>query len=175
MGYIVGSLLREGCSASAIDYVRTLVQPADADAGGPIDQAEQMVWVKRNESKFDVAGWRLDHASIQLDPAASQAARNLAGSTPEPYLRIRRAADRKIVYESDTDGRRYSLAWDSNFILWKGPEYYIGVYAQHNLKRDTSLGDRALRADEVPPSVTAKDLANGIYWSGDFAWTAVHY
>jgi pimeloyl-ACP methyl ester carboxylesterase len=174
MGFVVGSMLADGCSPTSVDYLRTLIQPENSDAGSPIDEDSQLNWDAQNKANLTLAGWRLDHAAIQLDPEAKKAARNSAGSVPEPYLRIQKA-DHSILYESETHGRRMSMDFDSNFILWRGPSYLVSVYAQHNLKHDTTLGDHSLDADETPPGEWSIDLADHVYWSGKFDWAPVHY
>ena len=175
MGYVVGSTFRAGCSDGSVHYLKTLIQVDDGDDGGPIDEAAQESWVTKNEPRFTLAGWRLDHGLIELDAKASEAARNSAGSKPEPYLRVQTANDHKILYESETQGRTFSSEWESDFVLWKGPAYLLGVYAQHNLKHDTTLGNRMVKADEAPPADCPVNIAGGIFWSGKFHWTPVHY
>src|SRR5260370_36401062 len=141
MGYLVGELLGNRASKAGLEYIKTLLQPDDADSGEPVPAFVEDSWVQRHERGFQTAGWRLNKVDLELNPAATRRAGNLDGSAPDPYMHL-------VILESDGEQKSHDLpwahntlkeSWKTNLILWTGQTGFFSVPVHHEMRADTDL------------------------------------
>lgn len=104
MSYLVGSILRTRTKDDQKQYLRSLVQPANADVGEPISAEEHRLWLERNFASFRQVGWRMKEIEIRLLPKTTRIDKDLDGSKPDPFLRVKhRDAASGHEYTIETD------------------------------------------------------------------------
>ena len=138
MGTVVGKLLADGPTPELIDNLRRMVQPADADRGEPIPQAEYDATVRQYEKGrcFDHAGRLLSAASIVVRPASSDAAGKFGGSLPDLFLHV-------VGSDKKTEFGRTEIAFDTMVAGWQP-----GVFGRTTLNsRFKSATQRRLASD----------------------------
>ena len=163
MGYVVGELLQYGTSKDCLNYIRTIVQPADADGGEPIATPAQTFWMQNHQQDFRQVGWRLDGIRVELNPAAT-----IRGKFHVHLLTRRADGTKQSVDEfppQQTPG-----SWRLNLILWNGETALLNIREGHLLS-DTNLGEDLVTAAAGPPA----DTSRGPLWSAKLDWKPVHY
>ena len=122
IGYVLGELIRDGATPSQITSLKFLVQPADADNGNAIPQAQQQQWLDNHNKEMVRAGWRLTKISVTLLPDANRLARNLDRSVVSPMLKITTGTNRKghTIYQSRVAPNTMTVTWQPDFVLWNG-------------------------------------------------------
>ncbi|MGA2582625.1 MAG: alpha/beta hydrolase [Tepidisphaeraceae bacterium] len=179
MGYVIGELLREGATKARLEYLATMIQPKDSDQGEPVAEDYQQLWLKTHKQDFDQIGWRLDTATITLEPEASEAAHNLDGLPASPLIRVTTddaTAGVKTLYKSLPAIHAPSATWQTNFILQNLETARLSVAAFHEVGNPTDLGGISLTGtDTEPPTEIDADPMHGLLWSAALDWVPVHY
>jgi hypothetical protein len=172
MGFVIGQLLRAGASPAAVEYVRTLIQPSDADWGEPVPQAQQDRWARDHAADFSQVGWRFDRAEIHLDPSATQRAGNWDGSAPQPYVRLdlKGSDGRRLRHDSDCGS-----TWAPGLIVWNDQTASLAIRASHCWCRpDADLGT-AREIIQKGGEATPPDEVQDSLWTARLRWTRLHY
>lgn len=134
MGYVVGQILRDGATRERLEYVRTLIQPASADAGEPVEQAALEQWLKENDaaggdgSLLRHAGWRLTRVAVKFNDTACAAADDLDDSAPDAFLTFGTADGQKRYLTTGARKDKMEPDWPLTYVLMNGEDERLDVY-----------------------------------------------
>lgn len=165
MGYMIGQMLAAGASDASVDYLREILQPADADWGEPIPQAAWDAWLRAHKADFACAGHLLRQIDLRLwgrhdsvDPYFKLCAadgKHVIATTPSAHGR---AAEFKPGWLLMSDQRERLDLWDSNFFS------------------DDYIGNEPLNgAGPMPAEVNHPGKKHHWSWCARLDWQAVHY
>jgi hypothetical protein len=171
MGGVIGRLLQAKESDEQIQYLRTLAQPPEEDAGDPITLAEWDASLRRRAPLFEHVGWLLKKITVHLLPEANRLAGNDDGISPTPYVRIT-SEDGTEPWRTQADQANFNATWNTGFMLYAGQRKVLQVYDAHLLRADTYLGGWNLSA---PTDTLPADVGHQVYWSAQLEWMQVHY
>jgi len=186
MGYLVGGLLRTGLDTEARSYLRSFVQPVDADLGEPISVQDHQRWLISNAAAFERFGWRMERIEVDLLPEATRLANDFDRSKPDPFVRV--------VARGEVSGHEYAIMetdfhtdtdrgeWQPEFVVYDGDSFEVQV-VDHDLSSNLGLFNRSeqsfgavcLSARAPIPTSIAPEPDAGRYWSATIAWAEVHH
>jgi len=167
MGEVVGQLVRSGATDAQLDYLATLVLPADADNGEPIAQADHDRWREKNAQAFARRGWRLEKVDVALAPAARDKRRDL-------YVRLATPDGKKTRWTTTTLKKSTAAAWPlADRYLWSEDRARLDLF-DDGFWSDTCLGSLPLAGSDATPP-TAIPATGNRRWSANLRWTSVHW
>jgi hypothetical protein len=175
VGYVLGELIRDGPTGERVQYIRGLIQPADADDGEPVAAGRYAGWLERAEAAFTHAGWSLEKASVELsEEAPAPINRMWDVSPPDLALRVQSSDRTETWGETDTAQNCRRATWEPDIFVYEGKGFVLDVRDGKDILA-RSLGGRTLTADESLPTHLPADPEGGVFWSGDFEWQPMHY
>ncbi len=171
MGFVVGSLLRDGPTITQIEYIRTLIQPEDADFGEPIDIAEHLKWVDAHADRYIHRGWRLQKLTVEA--TKEWPGGDLDSSPPDMYAIVSSADGNREWTRTDKVADSYAATWVTKYFIKVEERDRLEVFDK-DLMRSTSLGAIELDPSNLPEFIEAKP-EEGRYFSIKFEWTRIHW
>jgi pimeloyl-ACP methyl ester carboxylesterase len=174
MGFLVGTLLRHRRGPEELRYLKTFVQPADADMGRPIPAADQQRWLADNRSSFERAGWSLERVELQLHTDAKDIAREWRDSLPDPYLKV--SVGNRLEWKTEKgESNTMRHDWTLQTLVCQGEDLCLEVFDFIRAYPDKSLGRFETRVSENVPENVPADVAGKRYWSAKLIWEAFHH
>jgi pimeloyl-ACP methyl ester carboxylesterase len=171
MGFVVGSLLRDGPTATQIEYIQTLIQPEDADFGEPLDIAEHLKWVDRHADRFIHRGWRLKRLTVTATPEWPGG--DLDSSPPDLYAILSSVDGKREWKRTQKVPDSHTATWETDYFIKLEERDRLEVFDK-DLMRSTSLGAIELDPENLPEAIEASP-ATGRYFAVKFEWTRIHW
>jgi len=179
MGSLVGDLIRRGPKKDAIAFLNSLVQPPEADDGGPVPESEHLAWQRRNAVDCVHMGWRLSSADIKLHSRALELERAKGFGDPDPYLCIEQQG---AYQETPTRSGVMKTDWqDTDIIVRKMEQTTVSVRDDNGLFEERDLGGEWFwppgyaRNSQSTRKSYKVDLDEEFLWEGVLDWVPVHY
>jgi hypothetical protein len=153
-----------------VDYVKTLIQPRDADRGGPIPEEEQRAWNRDHEEEFHDVGYRLEHIAVDTLHPGDRVYQ--AGPPPRELsvtLTIRPPAGPEVRLETPVVADHDRAEWTPDWIIHRDDDATLSIHAGRRVI------DAAIHAGRPPLAALPADPPRGITVSTTLDWTHVHY
>jgi hypothetical protein len=175
MGFVLGELIRDGASPERISYLKNVVQPKDTDDGEPVALAVHEDWQRRNNARFQHAGWQLAKATIEVDHPANSPSRGFwSGSPPKLVLCVHSADLSKLWGRAAAAETGWGAELTPRVFVYEQAEFVLGVYDGSG-PFARCLGQYSLRADNGLPTQLKADPKHEISWSASLHWVPMHY
>lgn len=180
VGWLLGRLLRDGISQEQLSYFRSLVIPADADDGSPLDLDLYKAWWAKHLGDIHFSGWLLKEIRITGTKDTKPARpRSEAGysywdvdhSWPDVSFRIYAMDDAEALFESDCLMDEQTVVWRPLVHLARGSALRV-VVIDKDLVFDDEMGSFVIEASgaEGPPSSYGCEQ-----FKVGMVWRKVHY
>jgi hypothetical protein len=173
MGAVVGELIRDGASPERIDYLKTLIQPheADHDRGGPVPEDEQRNWDRDHEEDFHDIGYRLEHITVETLRAGDRVYQGGPGGRRElaVTLTLRPPGGADAHLETAVVADQDRAEWSPDWILHRDDSGTLTIRAG---RREI---EAPLHPGQPPRASIPADPPNGIFVTTTLDWVRVHY
>jgi hypothetical protein len=171
MGAVVGELIRDGASPDRIDYLKTLIQPREADRGGPVPEDEQRNWDRDHEEDFHDVGYRLEHITVEALHAGDRVYQAGPGGPRElsVALTVRPAGGAEARLETAVVADQDRAEWSPDWILHRGDSGTLSI------RTGRHVVDVNLHPGQAPLASLPADPARGITVTTTLDWAHLHY